>query len=78
MSDTNKLNTEYVNTGSDLQNMKIEFHVRVTVYNRYNNINTQLDVTIKNFIDNYNHLSMFQVTISPIFRSTRLCLQLVV
>jgi len=42
------------------------------------NINSQLDATITNFIDNYNQLSMFQAIISPILRNTRLCLQLVV
>ena len=44
----------------------------------WNNINNQLDATIKNFIDNYNRLNMFRAIISPILRSTRLCLQLVV
>ena len=78
MSVTNNLNAEYVNTRSDMQNMKIEFHVCVTVHHRYNNINSQVDATITKFIDDYNQLSMFQATISPIFRSTRLCLQLVV
>jgi len=29
---------EYVNIGSDLQNMKIEFDVCVTVHHRYNNM----------------------------------------
>ena len=43
-----------------------------------NNINSQLDATITNFIDNYNQLDMFRAIISPILRSTRLCLQLVV
>jgi len=45
---------------------------------KYNNINSQLDATITNFIDNYNRLNMFRAIISPILRSTRLCLQLVV
>jgi len=45
---------------------------------QYNNINSQLDATITNFIDNYSHLNMFRAIISPILRSTRLCLQLVV
>jgi len=44
----------------------------------YNNINSQLNATITNFIDNYNQLNMFRAIISPILRSTRLCLQLVV
>ena len=30
------------------------------------------------FIDNYNQLNIFRAIISPILRSTRLCLQLVV
>jgi len=37
-----------------------------------NNINSQLDATITDFIDNYNQLSMFRAIISPILRSTRL------
>jgi len=45
---------------------------------KYNNINSQLDATITDFIVNYNQLNMFRVIISPILRSTRLCLQLVV
>jgi len=45
---------------------------------RHNNINSQLDVTITNLIDNYNQLNMFRAIISPIIRSTRLCLQLVI
>ena len=50
----------------------------MTVHLWYNNINSQLDATITNFIDNYNQLKMFRAIISPILRSTRLCLQLVV
>jgi hypothetical protein len=50
----------------------------VTVYRGYNNINYQIDAKITNFIDNYNQLNMFRAIISPIHRSTRLCLQLVV
>jgi len=38
----------------------------------YFNINSQLDATITNSIDNYNHLNMFRAIISPIFRSIRL------
>jgi len=30
------------------------------------------------FIDNFNQLNMFRAIVSPILRSTRLCLQLVV
>jgi len=37
-----------------------------------NNINSQLDATITNFIDNYNQLNIFRAIISPILRSTRL------
>ena len=54
------------------------FDVCVTVRHWYNNINIQLDATITNFIDNYNQLNTFRAIISPILRSTRLCLQLVV
>jgi len=50
----------------------------VTVHHRYNNINSQRDAIITNIIDNYNRLNMFRELISPIFRSTRLCLQFVV
>jgi len=55
-----------------------KFDVCVTVHHWYNNINSQLDATLTNFIDNYNQLNMFRAIISPILRSTRLCLQLVV
>ena len=41
-------------------------------------LNSQLDATITNFSDNYIQLSMFRAIISPILRSTRLCLQLMV
>jgi len=41
-------------------------------------MNNQLDATITNFVDNYNQLNMFRAIISPILRSTRLCLELVV
>jgi len=54
------------------------YDVCVIVHHRYNNINSQLDATITNFIDSYNQLNMFRTIISPILRSTRLCLQLVV
>ena len=53
-------------------------HVCVTVHHWYSNINSQLDATITNFINNCNQLNMFRLIISPILRSTRLCLQLVV
>ena len=43
-----------------------------------NNINSQADATITNFIDNCNKLNMFRAIISPILRSTRLCLQFLV
>ena len=44
----------------------------------YNNINSQLDATIMVFVNNRNQLNMFRTMISPILRSTRLCLQLVI
>jgi len=40
------------------------------------NINSQLDATLMVFINNPNQLNMFRAMISPILRSTRLCLQL--
>jgi len=55
-------------------------NLEISVLNniKYININSQLDATITNFIDNYNQLNMFRAIISPILRSTRLCLQLVI
>ena len=50
---------------------------RFQIRNRYSNINSQLDATITNFIDNYNQLNMFRAIISPIIRINRLFLQLV-
>ena len=44
----------------------------------FNNINRQLDETTTNFIDNYNQINMFRAIISPVLRSSRLCLHLVV
>ena len=35
-----------------------------------NNINSQIDVTVTDFIDNYNQLNMFRAIISPILIST--------
>jgi len=58
--------------------MNTIFDIFVTVHHWYNNINSQLDATIKGFIDNYNQINMFRATILLILRSTRLCLQLVV
>ena len=49
----------------------------MTVHHWYNNINSQIDKKITNFIDNYNQLNMFRAIISPILRNSRLCLQLV-
>ena len=56
----------------------VNFDVCVTLHHWHNNINSQLHATITNFIDNYNQLNMFRAIISPILRSIRLCLQLVV
>ena len=53
-------------------------HVCVTVHHSCNNVNSQLDATITDFIDNFNQLDMFRAVISPILRSTRLRLQLAV
>ena len=55
-----------------------ELDVCVTVHHRYNNINSQVDAKTTNFIDNYIQLNTFREMISPILRSTRLCLQLAV
>ena len=52
-----------------------KFDVCVTVRHWYNNINNKLDATIMAFINNPNQLNMFRAMISPILRSTRLCLQ---
>ena len=45
--------------------------VCVTVHHRYSNINSKLDATMTNFIDNYNQRDMFPAIISPILRSTK-------
>ena len=58
-------------------NPTLLFYVCVTVHHWYNNINSQLDATITDFTDNSNQLTMFRAIISPILRSTRLCLHLV-
>jgi len=61
-------------------NFSLSWPLRIVTYvtiDAYNNINSQLDATITNFIDNYNQLSVFQAIISPILRSTILCLELV-
>jgi len=55
-----------------------KFEICVTVRHWYSIINSQLDASITNFIDNYKQLNMFRVIISPIRRSARLCLQFVV
>ena len=60
---------------SSSKSTKYVFDVSVTVHHWYNNINSQLDVTI---IILFNHLNMFRAIMSPNLRSTRLCLQLVV
>ena len=38
----------------------------IKLLSEYNNINSRLDATITNFIDNYNQLNMFRTIISPI------------
>ena len=55
---------------------RLFFDVCVTMHYWYNNINKQLDATIIT-INNFNQLNTFRAIISPILRSTRLCLQLV-
>jgi len=47
---------------------KIKTHVLRSVNFFVNNINSQLDATITNFIDNYSHLNMFRAIISPVLR----------
>jgi len=44
----------------------------VTIRGTYNNINSQLDATITDFIANSNQLNMFRAIILPTLRSTRL------
>jgi len=53
-------------------------HIEIMYFQKYNNVNGQIDATITNVIDNFNQLNVFRTIISPILRSTRLCLQLVV
>ena len=67
-------------SGEDAPHKSKETVVSVSVHKQFwsNNINSQLDAIVTNFVDNYNQLSMFRAIISPILRSTRLCLQLVV
>ena len=55
-----------------------EFDVCVTVHHWYNNINSQIDAKITNFVDNYNQINMSGAIISPILSISRLCLQIVV
>ena len=51
-------------------------YFQISLY--FNNINSQLDATIIILLANFNQLNIFRAIISPILRSTRLCLQLVV
>jgi len=39
------------------------------ILKRHNNVNSQSDATITDFIDNYNPLNMFRAIILPILRS---------
>jgi len=55
-------------------NSYINLFVEITQNHSTNN---QLDATIQ-FISDFNQLNMFRAIISPILRSTTLCLQLVV
>ena len=61
---------------SALQSLSsFEFDVCVTVHHRYNDIKSQLDATVTNFIDNYNQLNMFRAIISSILsRQHRRCI----
>jgi len=67
-----------INPASHSRRWNISIFEILNLKKRYCNIYSQLDATITNFIDNYNQLNMFRAIISPILRSTRLCVQLVV
>jgi len=56
--------------------MDIIFKITLYISSEDSNVNSQLDATITNFIDNYNQLDMFRAIVSPILRSTRLCFSL--
>ena len=59
--------------------MKLYVHSLVEKLKRfYENARCYNKIYSKNFINNFNQLNMFRATISPILRSTSLCLQLVV
>jgi len=59
--------------------VKLYVHSLVEKLKRfYENARCYNKIYSKNFINNFNQLNMFRATISPILRSTSLCLQLVV
>ena len=55
-----------------------ESQYKISQFKQEITINSQLDATTTGFIGNYNQINMFRAIISPILRSTRRCLQLVV
>ena len=55
-----------------LVNLSRKSDICVTVHLWCNNIISQLDATITDFIDNFNQLNMFQAIISPILKNTSL------
>ena len=61
--------TDWIIRITDVMPLQVYYH---------SHINSQLDAKITHFIDDYNQLNMIQEIISPILRSTGLCLQLVV
>jgi hypothetical protein len=63
----------HVHLGLEVDEVTLE-----EIFLEYDNIKSQLYATVTNFIYNYNQLDMFRAIISPILRSTRLCLQVVV
>ena len=74
-------NSNYIQTNS-LGSFNITFPFEVNIsYNlfnlcnvlKYNNINSQLDTTITDFIDNYNQLNMFRAML-PACRQHRWCI----
>jgi hypothetical protein len=72
--------TYRLTTGTDRSSRNVDTKLQIFVWPCImdtNNIDNQLDAKIT-VINNSNQLDMFRATISPIFRSIRLCLQLVV
>ena len=62
----------------EIINKIVTFASSVVVYIIVSVMYGHTDIKSVRFIGNFNQLNMFRAIISPIFRSTRLCLQLVV